>query len=794
MPIYRFFHKFIIIVFAVFTLSLTYAQPAPDNPDKKLTISGYVRDIATGEELIGATVFVNELNNGAATNMYGFYSISLIPGTYNLVYSYIGYKSYEKKIILNKNIHLNIELNSAAFETEEVEVTAQRKDKNIKSTEVGKIELEMEIVKSIPAILGETDILKTIQLLPGVQSAGEGNSGFYVRGGGADQNLILLDEAVVYNTGHLFGFFSVFNSDAIKNTTLIKGGMPANYGGRLSSVVDVSMKDGNSKGYHASGGIGVISSKLTIEGPIIKDKSSFMVSARRTYGDWLAQPFLKEEFKGNAYHFFDLNTKLNYRFSDKDRIYLSGYFGRDMFTFQSKESDFKMTIPWGNATTTFRWNHLFSDKLFLNTSLIYNDYNFKFDMKADDISMLFYSGIKDINAKLDFGYFPGLLHKIKFGANYIYHTFTPSSGTATFGDDFDLDADNIKKKYAHEIAFYATDEFDITEWLRIEAGLRYSIFTLAPPYDQLITNNKNQPTDTLYYRQGDKVATYGGFEPRINMRIELTDKSSLKASYIRTLQYIHLVSNANSTLPTDVWVPSSKIVKPQIGDQYSIGYFRNFLENKIETSVELYYKKMDNQIEYRDGYIETLDRELEWDFVFGEGESYGIELFINKTMGKTTGWIGYTLSKTTRHFEDLITQDFPAKYDRTHDLSVVVIHQLNEKITFGATFVYGTGVATTLPGNFYMVENNIISEYMPRNSYRLEPYHRLDVSATIKGKKHERYESEWVFAVYNVYNHKNIYFIYFETDGDIVNGDISNKAYKVTLFPIIPSISWNFKF
>lgn len=760
----------------------------------KYTISGYIKDGATGEALLGASIYVTEIERGTITNHYGFYSIQLPPGNYNLRISYVGYQTRELKIQLNKNIQQNIELQSIALLAEEVQIKAERKNENITSTDIGKIDLQPQMIKEIPAVLGEVDILKTIQLLPGVMSAGEGNVGFYVRGGGADQNLVLLDEAPVFNTGHLFGFFSVFNADAINSLTLYKGGMPAQFGGRLSSVLDVNMKEGNDRAYHSSGGIGLISSRLMIEGPIVKDKSSFLIAGRRTYADFLIQPFIKNtDYAGNGYYFYDLNLKLNYRFSDHDRVFLSGYFGDDVFTFRSPDNDFKVNIPWGNFTTTLRWNHLFSEKLFLNTSLIYNDYQFSLDVDNDNFKVNFYSGIKDINLKTDFGFYPGLLHKVNFGAEYIYHTFIPSTARASTADGLNINTDDLKEKYAHEAAIYFADEYDMNDWFKITTGLRFSSFMIVPPYSVLIKNENGEITDTQYFRSGDGSKTYTGFEPRLNFRILLSDKSSIKVSANFNKQYIHLVSNSTSTLPTDVWVPSSKMVKPQSGFQISAGYFRNFHDNSFETSVEVYYKKMYNQIEFRDGYIEVLGRELEWDFVFGTGQSYGIELFLNKKFGDFTGWIGYTLSKTVRHFDDLITKDFPAKFDRTHDLSAVILYQLNQQISFGATFIYGTGVATTLPMRRYIIENTIVNEYMPRNSFRVEPYHRLDISATIKSKKKRKIDNEWVFSIYNVYNHKNVYFLYIDTEGDPLKGTLDIRAKKVSLFPIIPSITWNFK-
>ncbi|HPD65077.1 MAG TPA: TonB-dependent receptor [Bacteroidia bacterium] len=761
----------------------------------KYSISGYVKDASSGEGLLGASIYVVEIEKGTITNHYGFYSLQLPAGKYHLKISYVGYEAKEMTISLSKNIQQNIELQPTVLVASEVEIKAERKNENVTSGDVGKIDLKPEVIKELPAILGEVDILKTIQLLPGVMSAGEGNVGFYVRGGGADQNLVLLDEAPVFNTGHLFGFFSVFNADAVNSLSLYKGGMPAEFGGRLSSVLDVTMKEGNNRSYHASGGIGLISSRLMVEGPIVKDKSSFLFAGRRTYADFLIQPFIKNtNFSGNGYYFYDFNAKVNYLFSQKDRLFLSAYLGDDVFTFHSPDNDFKVSIPWGNYTTTLRWNHLFSDKLFMNASFIYNDYNFRLDVDNDNFKVNFFSGIKDINVKTDFGYYPGLLHKINFGTEYVYHTFIPSTARASTADGLNINTDDLKRKYAHETAVYLSDDYDLNDWLKITSGLRFSTFTIVPPYSVLLKNDEGVIYDTQHFRAGDGNKTYSGLEPRINIRIMLSQKASVKLSANYNKQYIHLVSNSTSTLPTDVWVPSSKMVKPQSGYQFSAGYFRNFLDNSFETSVEVYYKKMFNQIEFRDGYIEELGRELEWDFVFGEGKSYGLELFINKKYGDFTGWIGYTLSKTTRHFEDLVTKDFPAKFDRTHDLSVVLLYQLNDRISFGATFIYGTGVATTLPMRRYIIENTLVNEYMPRNSYRIEPYHRLDISATIKSKKERKIDSEWVFSIYNVYNHKNVYFLYIDTEGDPLKGTLDIQAKKVSLFPIIPSVTWNFKF
>lgn len=790
--------KTLITVF-IFVLFYSFS-PAQD----KFTISGYVTDITSGEMMLSATVYVKELKIGTITNNYGFYSLTLPKGEYALSFSYVGYTTMEIKVKLLQNTHMNEALQPVVLEAKEVEIISKKKNDNVQNTDVGKIELDLEKTKSLPAFMGEVDILKTLQLLPGVESAGEGTSGFYVRGGGADQNLILLDEATVFNSGHLFGFFSIFNSDAVKDMTLYKGGMPANYGGRLSSVVDVTMKDGNNKQYHVEGGIGLIASRLTIEGPIVPDKSSFIISARRTYIDILVKPFeTGSRFAGSGYYFYDLNAKINYKFSDKDKIYLSGYFGRDVFSFNSPTSDFGAKIPWGNATTTLRWNHLFNDKLFLNTTAIYNGYNFSMNSTGNNYSFYTYSGINDWNLKMDFTYFPNTSNTVKFGASYTYHTFIPGAAGATSGDSLNFDTKKITHEYADEISAYILDDWDATGWLKINGGLRFSSFTLFPPYSQLVTDSTGKVIDTINYHKGDKVITYYGMEPRLNIRFKINDKSSIKLSYNYNIQYINLVSNSFTTLPTDIWVPSSKVVLPQTCYQYSAGYFRNFFNNEIETSVEVYYKKMFNQIEYKDGYTQSFvsfDRELEWDFVFGTGESYGAEFFINKSFGKLTGWIGYTYSKTTRHFDDLNTRNFPTQYDRPNDLSVVAVYTPNKRYVFGATFVFGSGEATTIPVARYIIDGTIHTVYSARNSYRLQPYDRLDLSATVKNKDVNRkgvkrkINSEWVFSVYNVYDRRNVYFIYYDITGDAYKGTLNIQAKKVSLFPILPSVTWNFKF
>jgi len=771
--------------------------PLTITAQNKYTLSGYIRDATTGEDLIGSNIYIqNDPSTGTVANLYGFFSITLPPGEYPVVVSFIGYETQVQQVSLQADVRLNINLKPGQL-LEEVVVKGEREDENVQSTDMGRIELDIEQIKTIPVLFGEVDILKTIQLLPGVGGAGEGNTGFYVRGGGPDQNLILLDEAVVYNTGHLFGFFSVFNGDAIKNTTLIKGGMPAQYGGRLSSVLDVQMKEGNNQDWNVDGGIGLIASRLTVQGPIQKDTSSFIISGRRTYIDAIITPFLKNtDFEGNGYYFYDLNTKVNYKFDDKNRIFLSGYFGRDVFNYKAPDQSLEISIPWGNATGTLRWNHLFSNKLFMNMSAIYNSFDFGVNSDFQDFDFNLFSGIKDWNGKIDFDYYPGANHKVKFGTNYVYHTFIPYSAQGTSGD-VEFSTDTLSRKYAHEASIYLQDEFDVIPALRINIGVRASYFMQVGPYNDILYSDVNGAAyDTIHYNSGEPIAHYSGVEPRMNARLILDRNSSLKAGITYNNQYIHLVSSSTSTLPTDLWIPSSLHVKPQVGIQYSLGYFRNFKSNTYETSVEVYYKDLRNQIEFKDGYVPEIGIDIEESFVFGRGRSYGAEFFVKKAKGKFNGWVGYTLSKTERQFDDLATTDnwFPTKYDRVHDLEIVGIYDLNDRWSFASTFVYATGQATTIVESFYVIGGQIQTDYSTRNGYRLPAYHRLDISATLKSKPDSKFDSSWNFSVYNVYNRKNPYFIYTTWEGDFAYGSVDVAAKQVSIFPVIPSVTWNFKF
>ncbi|MES2430853.1 MAG: TonB-dependent receptor [Bacteroidota bacterium] len=763
----------------------------------KYTISGYVKDAQNGETLIGASVSVKSMSKGVTTNQYGFYSITLLAGKHTLIATYAGFQSKAFEVTLDAYVQLNFDMLSNEA-LAEVVVSSVKRDGNVKNAQMGKITMPIEKIKAVPAFMGEVDLLKTIQLLPGVRNAGEGSAGIYVRGGGPDQNLILLDDAPVYNTGHLFGFFSIFNSDAIKNVSLIKGGMPAQYGGRLSSVLDVSMKEGNDKNFQVDGGLGLIASRISIQGPIKKNKSSFIISARRTYIDALIKPAINKTsaFYGSGYYFYDLNAKLNYRFSEKDRVYISGYFGRDVFDFVNGKQSLDVNIPWGNATGTIRWNHVFNKRLFGNTTAVYNSYNFAFKASQNNFDIKLASGIRDMSLKQDFDLYPYTGHKVKFGGIYTYHRFTPSvvSGKQ---DSVVFNPQNAQMKYAHEAAVYFQDDWEISDKLNVNAGLRYSMFQQVGKHVIYQTDADGNRLDSTVYKAGEAIKTYGGLEPRLTLRYAINDATSVKGSVTRNLQYIHLVSNSGTTLPTDLWVPSTYLVRPQISWLYATGLFKNFKDNTYETSIEFYYKKMQNQIEYREGYTPNTLEDTETFFTFGNGWSYGTELFVNKTKGKLTGWIGYTLSWTWRKFPNLnFGEKYPAKYDRRNDMSIVGVYELNKRWKLSGTFVYGSGNAATLPQRFYIVNGVLTQEYSRINEYRLPAYHRLDFAAINSPKKNEKrkWKTEWVFSIYNVYNRKNPYFIYFDQTGSPYDGTLKVQGKQVSLFPILPAVTWNFKF
>lgn len=797
--------KLVSLLIFFFTSLISLSQ-------EKYTLSGYVTDGKNGESIIGAKVYIPSIRQGVITNNYGFYSITVEQGTYEIEFRLAGVETEKREIELTADVRLDIELGGSVQDIGAVEVIANAEE-NTKSTQLGQHELDIDEIKTLPAFMGEVDIIKTIQLLPGVSSAAEGGQGFYVRGGGPDQNLVLLDEAIVYNAAHLFGFFSVFNADAVKSVNLIKGGMPANFGGRMSSVLEVNMNEGNNKKFGLKGGIGAISSRLTIEGPLKKDKGSFVVSARRTYIDVIMKAAISDDspFFGTSYFFYDLNLKMNYKLGEKDRIYLSGYYGKDEFSFNNVEDDFTVDMPWGNGIAALRWNHLFSSKLFMNVTTTFTDYMFKFGSAQDEFRFELKSGIRDLGGKVDFSYYPNTRHKLKWGVDYIYHTFTPI-GVSAEAEDIVFDTGLAQKLKSHESAAYFLDEFDVNENIRINAGLRYSTFQHVGPFTRYIKGDGISTQDSaVQYNKGDLIQFYDGLEPRISGRWMLRDKSSIKAGYSYNYQYVHLTSLSAVSLPTDIWYPTTDIAKPKQGWQTSLGYFRNFKDNMFESSVEVYYKGMKNLIEYKEGALpgDNINDNTDNLLVFGKGWSYGAEFFLKKRKGKLTGWIGYTWSTTERKFEDLNEGNpFPAKYDRRHDLSVVLSYKLGERWVFSSAFIYATGNTLTLPSSWYVQDQDLLFNYGDRNSTRMAPYHRLDISATwyskaykerkddktgeiVKVKKKIKYN--WSFSIYNVYNRSNPYFMYVDNDGDFFAGNFDISVKQVTLFPIIPSATWNFE-
>ena len=770
---------------------------------QSFTLSGYVKDSTTGETLIGASIRNLEGTLGTVTNSYGFFSLSVPNEGTQLVCSYIGYQPKKLTAKKNKNKGIQIELAPQSKIAKEVVISGDRVDKNVRSTEMSRIEISGEKLKALPVVFGEPDVLKAITLLPGIKSGGEASTGFYVRGGGPDQNLILMDEAVVYNPSHLFGFLSVFNADAVKGIDIIKGGMPANYGGRLSSILNVYMRDGNNQQYKYSGGVGLISSRLSAEGPIEKGKSSFLVSARRTYIDFLVRPFLPSDIKGNSYYFYDMNLKMSFILGEKDRIYISGYFGRDILDYKSQfNNSVNFNFGWGNSTATARWNHVFNPKLFSNTSIIFNRYELFNDFNFGAGGFKVRSNLRDWNFKSDFTWYPHEKHQVKFGINYTYHTFQPGILSGNIGST-KIDQE-INNQFAHEYAAYALDEWNINHRWTINYGLRAVAFQLVGPYSQAEFDNVNQlPTDNVtIYKPGETIAFYPRLEPRVNVTYLINESSSVKGSYTQTYQFLHLATTSGAQFPIDLWVPSSNLVKPQMARQYALGYFKNFKQNTYESSAEIYYKPMKNQIEFKPGATLFFNQNLEQEMVFGEGKSYGLELFLRKKTGKLNGWIGYTWSRTTRQFDELNNgKPYFYRYDRTHDISVLLSYEINKKWSANFVFVYGTGNATTLPDSRYAYRYGIdpltgepkfvfIDRYGAVNSFRLPSYHRADISFTYIALQSKKFESSWNFSIYNIYNRANPYFIYFFPDIE----SQTVKAYMVYLFPILPSVQWNFKF
>lgn len=765
----------------------------------KFTVSGYAKDAKNGEALIGVTVYKKNSQIGTSTNEYGFYSLTLPKGQDTIVFSFVGYKTVMKPINLNSNQTVSTEIGEEGKDLEEVVISSEREDANIKSMEMSVAKLDIKQIQKMPALLGEVDIIKSIQLLPGVTTVGEGASGFNVRGGNIDQNLVLMDEAPVYNSSHLFGFFSIFNPDAVKDVKLIKGGIPAQYGGRASSVLDIRMKEGNSKKIEVNGGLGTIFSRLSIEAPILKDKASFIIAARRSYIDVLAKPFLtarQPSLKDAKFYFYDLTAKFNWRINDKNTVFASGYFGRDVFG-----AGFKFN--WGNSTATLRWNHVFNSKLFMNLTSFYSNYKYELGFKAEGTSQKFEwtSNIINYSLKPDFTYYLNSRNTIKFGAQAILYTFKPGNAVITSQDGNESNI-SLDYQYGVEYAAYIDNEQKLSNRFTLQYGLRWSFFNYMGKgnkytYRDTIPNESRPLEKEEKIAEGETIKMYNTPEPRLALNYTINDKSSVKLGYNRMSQYLHIVSNTAASTPLDIYTPVTNNIKPLIADQITLGYFRNFKDNMFETSAEIYYKSLQNQLDYVDNANLLLNKYLESDLIQGKGRAYGLEVYLKKAKGKLNGWVSYTLSKTERQVRGISNDEwFLSKYDRTHNVNTVLIYDLNKRFSFSANFIFQTGTPATFPTAKVEVQGYVIpyNTDNKRNNYRNTPYHRADIGITYNFKRNERkrWKSTLVLSVYNVYNRRNAFSIYFRNNPDY---PVNTEAVRYSVVgSIIPALTYNFKF
>ncbi|GAB3020403.1 TonB-dependent receptor [Niabella terrae] len=751
---------------------------------QKHTVSGVIRSERTGETVINASVRPVAATDGTVSNEYGFYSITLNAGTYVLEYSAIGYETLTDTVAVTGDLRKNIFLKEIVKDLENVNVTASAKGRTIRGTQMGVERLTMTEIKNIPMLLGERDILKAIQLLPGIKPAGDGNSGFYVRGGSSDQNLILLDEAQVYNASHLLGFFSTFNADVIKDVTVYKGAMPAQYGGRLSSVLDVKMNEGNNQNFELSGGVGLISAKLNLEGPIQKGRSSFLLSGRRTYADLFTPLARDTTIRKNKLYFYDYNAKLNYSIGKRDNLYLSGYLGRDYLSL-----DKQFGLDWGNITGTFRWNHIFNNRLFSNTSFIYSDFDYKISINNTNNDLNISSKIRDLNLKQEFQWYAGSRHTIRVGFNSIFHTIKPgevtSSGQTSYNNFY------LQTRYSWENAGFLSDTWKVSDRINLTAGIRLTAFDIYGPGDFYKLDGTGRVTDTLRYQRGALVKRYVNPEPRLSASFLLSNSSSLKAAYVRNVQNLHLIANSTTSAPTDKWLASTNIIKPEVSDMVSLGWYKNLSGNRYELTTEAYYKEMYNQIDYRTGADVFTNDAIESQILFGIGRAYGLELLLKKKTGKATGWISYTLSKTERQIAGINEgQWYNARQDRTHDFSIVFNYQLGRRWNLSANWIYYTGDAVTFPSGKYVVDNQIVFYYTRRNAYRMPDYHRLDLGAVWLLKENKKFRSELALSLFNAYGRENPYIITFRQSEADPN---RTEAVQTSLFRFVPSISYNFK-
>ncbi len=775
--------RFIFIFILMSMFSCAFSQ-------NKYTLSGTITDAESGEDLAGAVLSVQNTSYNTICNPYGFYSITIPEGNFSIEVQFVGYENQLLKVDLHYSHLINFRMKPVTYELENIEVRGKGSDHNVTSLGMGSLKINPKQTENIPVLFGERDLIKTMQLLPGIKQAGEGNAGFYVRGGGLDQNLILLDEAPIYNASHLLGFFSVFNSEAIRDAELLKGSIPAEYGGRVSSVLDIRMKEGNMKDYHTTGNVGLISSNLSFEGPIKEDVSSFMVSARRTYADLFLNFAPDKDLRETQLYFYDLNLKTNFKLNETNRLFISGYLGRDKFRMEDQ-----FGFDWGSKTATIRLNHTFNEKLFSNSSFIFSNYSYQIDLSGDN-DVLLGSVIQDFNLKQDFSWYLNAKNTLKFGANLIFHKIVPGEVKASPSSVYGTLA--VRPRRALESAFYISNSQQVSERLKIYYGLRLALFSNVGPGDFYSFDSNGNFIKTNSYDQFKWVKTQGGPEPRLALNYLIDSNSAVKASYNRIYQFIHLLSNSTSSTPTDAWLPSSDNVNPQISDQWSVGYFRNSHRNVIESSVELYYKNLQNQIDYRNGADLVFNSTVEAELVFGRGWAYGAEFLFRKNDGKLTGWFGYTWAKTMRQF-DLINQidqnskglPFPARQDMRHDISVVAMYDIARKLKISATWVYNTGNAVTFPNGKYEVDGRIVGYYTQRNGYRMPDYHRLDIGLTWIRKQSVKFESSWNFSVYNAYGRENAYFISFRQNKEDPE---QTEAVQISLFKIIPSVSYKFKF
>ncbi|HTJ51874.1 MAG TPA: TonB-dependent receptor [Cyclobacteriaceae bacterium] len=787
--------QLVILVLLFFILQgKSYAQ-------SKVTLSGYVKDKSNGEVLIGATVYVKEISAGASTNVYGFYSLTIPPGNYTFDISYVGYQTHRQQLQLTKNLQLDVDLNSESSQLQEIVIVADEEHDKVQSLEMSTTKLDIKTIMKMPAFLGEADIIKSLQMTPGVSTVGEGASGFNVRGGSVGQNLLLLDEAPVFNSSHMLGFFSAFNPDAVKDVKLYKGGIPARYGGRLSSLLDIRMKEGNNKETHVQGGIGTVFSRIAVESPIVKDKGSFIIAGRRSYIDVLAAPILNNF----SLNFYDLTAKANYKLNDKNKVYLSGYLGRDNFGFAKGQG-----LSWGSQTGTFRWNHLFNQKLFSNLSVIYSkyDYKLKFGDNAND-RLNWKSYINNFIVKSEFSYFINSNNELNFGGELISYTFDPANTSGkSGGEEFN---NKISKKYGGEAAAFVSNTAHISKAISVEYGVRLSNFRYMGPgpaytFNDTIRGKRRSVVSERDYKRGETIASYTNWEPRLSMNFKINNDEAIKASYNRTVQYVHLVSNTVASNPLDLWTPSSNNIRPQVGDQYALGYFRNLSNNKWEASVEGYYRALDNQVDYINGAELLQNKYLEGDLLSGKGRAYGLEFYLQRKTGRLNGWLSYTLSRTELKIDGINRGEwYPALYDQTHNFKLAAFYEINKRWSVSSNFVFTTGTPTTTPTSKYYVQGIAVPHNAneSKNNYRLTNYNRLDLAFRLEGKeikrngKPKKRRDYWVFSVYNLYARRNAFVVDFkQTDKRFSTGQvIETEAVRSSILgSIVPAISYNYKF